>query len=209
MIIHDIGEARRALSLLDPALAAAHDVTPPFAWRSKPGGFPGLVRLVLEQQVSVASANAIWNRLETALGSVGVAEVLAQDVDQLKLHGLSGPKARYVRAIAEAQIAGHIDFTRLPELSDEEASAKLRAIKGIGRWTAEAYLMVCEARRDLFPAADIALQEAVRVLDRLPSRPTEKELYLRAERWRPHRSAAAHLLWAFYTGLKLKTIAFP
>ena len=205
----EIELARAALSLLDPALAIAHKVTPVFAWRGKMGGFAGLVRLVLEQQVSVASANAIWARLETALGIVDVEQVLARDIDQLRLLGLSGQKAKYIRAIAEAQTAGHIDFDRFVDLSDDDASAKLQAIKGIGRWTSEAYLMFCEARIDLFPAGDIALQEAIRVLDRLDTRPTEKQLYTRAELWRPHRSVAAHLLWGYYKGLKQKTIEPP
>lgn len=205
----DLEAARVALSLLDPALAAAHDVVPSFGWKTKPSGFAGLVLLILEQQVSVASAAAVWRRLEAALGTINVEEILARDVDELRLHGLSTQKARYVRAVAEAQIAGHIDFDRLHELSDEEASAGLRQIKGIGRWTSEAFLMICEKRTDFFPAGDIALQEAIRVLDGVPARPTEKALYARAEAWRPYRSAAAHLLWEYYRGLKLKTIQPP
>jgi DNA-3-methyladenine glycosylase II len=205
----EIEAGRLTLSRLDPALAMAHEVTPPFAWRVKPCGFAGLVRLVLEQQVSVASANALWQRLETALGKVGVDEVLASDVDKLRLLGLSGQKARYVRAIAEAQVAGTIDFLTLPKLDTESACAKLIAIKGIGRWTAEAYLTGCEGRVDILPAGDIALQEAIRILDRLLVRPTEKALYIRAESWRPYRGIAAHLLWGYYTGIKLKTIMMP
>lgn len=192
----EIEAGRLALSRLDPALAIAHQATPSFAWRVKPCGFAGLVRLVLEQQVSVASANALWQRLETALGQVGVDQVLASDVGKLRLLGLSGQKAGYIRAIAEAEAAGTIDFLALPKLDTESASAKLIAIKGIGRWTAEAYLMGCEGRVAIFPAGDIALQEAIRILDRLLVRPTEKALYTRAEGWRPYRGIAAHLYGA-------------
>jgi DNA-3-methyladenine glycosylase II len=204
-----IEATRAALGLLDPALAAVHAVTPPFAWRAKPGGFGGLVRLVLEQQVSVASATAIWKRLEEGLGIVSAQEVLARDSDALKAFGLSGQKARYIRAVAEAHIGGQIDFDRLNELDDETATAKLVAIKGIGRWTAEAYLMMCEGRTDFFPAGDVALQEALRVADRAEARLPEKALYARAERWRPYRGIAAHLLWAYYAGIKLRQIRPP
>lgn len=198
----DIAVARAALGALDPALAVAHAGTPVFAWRSKPRGFPGLVKLVLEQQVSVASAAAIWMRLEQGLGTVTPEAVLAQDIDRLKALGLSAPKARYVIALAEAASDGRIDFDRLRKLDDTEAAAELIALKGIGRWTAEVYLMFCEGRRDLFPAGDLALQEGLRLADGAAARLSEKALYARAERWRPYRGAAAHLLWAYFAEMK-------
>ena len=204
-----IEAARAALSLLDPALAVAHAAAPPFEWRKRPGGFAGLVKLVLEQQVSVASAAAVWKRLEQGLGIVGPREVLAQDVDSLKTFGLSGQKARYIRAVAEAHMSGRIDFARLSEHDDETATATLVAIKGVGRWTAEAYLMGCEGRMDLFPAGDVALQEALRLADRAAARLPEKSLYARAERWRPYRGVAAHLLWAYYAIAKMRKTDLP
>ena len=195
-----IKSARETLGRLDPALAIAHEATPPFPWRSKPGGFPGLVRMILEQQVSVVSATAIWNRLEAGLGRVGPDEVLALDPEILKGFGLTRQKTRYIRALAEARI----DFERLADLDDVGATAVLTSVVGIGRWTAEAYLMICDGRMDFFPAGDVALQEAVRVADGAEIRPAEKALYRRAEGWRPLRGVAAHLLWAYYATFKTK-----
>ncbi|HEY5226434.1 MAG TPA: DNA-3-methyladenine glycosylase 2 family protein [Methylovirgula sp.] len=198
----DITLARAALGALDPALAVAHAGTPAFAWRSKPRGFPGLVKLILEQQVSVASAAAIWMRLEQGLGPLTPAAVLVQDIDRLRSFGLSMPKARYVLAVAEATSDGRIDFDRLGGLDDAAAVTELIALKGIGRWTAEVYLMFCEGRSDLFPAGDLALQEGLRLAEGAAARLSEKALYVRAERWRPHRGAAAHLLWAYFAEMK-------
>ena len=199
-----LAATRETLAGLDPALAVAHKAAPVFPWRSKPGGFPGLVRMILEQQVSVVSATAIWNRLEAGLGRVGPEEVRALDPEILKGFGLTRQKTRYIRALAEAKI----DFAALRSLDDRAATATLTAITGIGRWTAEAYLMICEGRTDFFPAGDVALQEAVRAADGAETRPTEKALYLRAEAWRPHRGVAAHLLWAYYASFK-KRGQFP
>ena len=207
-VLPDLGRikaVREALARLDPALAVAHEATPPFPWRSKPGGYPGLVRMILEQQVSVISATAVWNRLEAGLGRVGPEEVLARDAEALRAFGLTRQKARYVRALAEAGI----DFDRLDELDDAAATARLTAVTGIGRWTAEAYLLICEGRPDFFPAGDVALQEAFRVASGSETRPREKALYARAEAWRPHRGMAAHLLWAFYATLKRGRITPP
>lgn len=200
--IEEIAAARAALSLLDPALAIAHEATPAFLWRSKAAGFPGLVKLVLEQQVSVASAAAIWARLEAGLGAVTPKKVLRHNIDALKTFGLSMQKAAYVRAIAEANVAGQLDFEALRTFDDAAAVAMLTAIKGIGRWTAEVYLMFCEGRGDLFPAGDLALQEALRLADRAEARLSQKALYLRAEAWRPHRGVAAHLLWSYYGAIR-------
>lgn len=196
-----IAALRLELAALDPALAVAHAAAPVFPWRSKPGGFPGLVRMILEQQVSVASATAVWLRLEAGLGRVGPEEVLAAAPEVLRAFGLSRQKMRYVRALAEAGI----DFAGLGGLDDRAATARLTAVTGIGRWTAEAYLMICEGRTDFFPAGDVALQEALRAAEGRTERPKEKELSLRAEAWRPHRGMAAHLLWAYYAHLKTKS----
>jgi DNA-3-methyladenine glycosylase II len=199
----DIAVARAALVELDPALARAHAGAPAFEWRSRVGGFEGLFRMIVEQQVSVASAAAIWKRTVDGLdGEVNAAKVLALDVETLRGFGLSSQKARYGHEIARAEAEGRIDFDRLSTLSDQEAVAALVAIKGVGRWTAETFLMFCEGRTDVFPAADIALQEAMRWADRGETRPNEKATALRAEIWRPHRSVAAHLLWGWYGVVK-------
>ncbi|HEX8471394.1 MAG TPA: DNA-3-methyladenine glycosylase 2 family protein [Brevundimonas sp.] len=203
-----ITAARVALAELDPALARAHAGTPVFEWRARIGGYEGLFRMIVEQQVSVASAAAIWSRTVDGLnGEVTPDAVLACDIETLRSFGLSGQKARYGHEIALAQTEGRIEFDHLGRLSDAEATAALVAIKGVGRWTAETFLMFCEGRTDVFPGGDIALQEAMRWADRAELRPNEKQAYLRAERWRPHRSVAAHLLWGWYGGVKRGEIA--
>lgn len=198
-----IAAARARLAACDPALARLHEVTPVFEWRLRPGGFPGLARLIVAQQVSLASAEAIWTRLEAGLGEVAPGPVLACGEPGLLQYGLSRPKARYLHALAEAAP----ELEALERLSDAEAVAALTALKGIGRWTAETYLMFCEGRMDVFPAGDVALQEAMRWADGAAQRPDEKAAYARAERWSPCRGVAAHLLWRCYGAVRRGEIA--
>lgn len=203
-----IAAARQALADADPTLARAHAQTPVFEWRARTGGYEGLFRMIVEQQVSVASAAAIWARTVAGLGGVVTPEaVLALDIEGLRALGLSRPKASYGHEIARAQVEGRIDLTHMAALSDEDAIAALTAIKGVGKWTAETYLMFCENRLDVFPGADIALQEAMRWADGIEARPNEKQAYVRAEIWRPHRAVAAHLLWGWYGGVRRGEIA--
>jgi len=200
--------AREALVALDPSLARAHAQTPAFGWRTRTGGYEGLFRMIVEQQVSVAAAASIWRRVVEGLDrEVTPQSVLARDPESLRGFGLSAQKARYGHEIALAHIDGRIDFDHLERLSDEEAIARLTAIKGVGRWTAETFLMFCEGRRDVFPAGDIALQEAIRWADGAALRPREKEACARAEIWRPHRSVAAHLLWGWYGAVRRGEVA--
>lgn len=199
--------ARKSLAAADPTLAAVEAVTPAFAWRVGLGGFPGLLKMIVQQQVSLASAAAIWARVEAGLPEMTPAIVAAHDEGYLRTLGLSQPKARYARAIAEAHLSGACDFDALRALPDEEAIAALTAIKGVGRWTAEVFLMFTQGRLDLFPGGDVALQEAMRWVDRAEIRPTEKQAYARAELWRPYRGVAAHLLWACYGAVKRREIA--
>lgn len=204
----EIAAAREALVRLDPRLARAHAVTPPFEWRSRPGGFEGLLRMIVEQQVSLAAAAAIWSRVKEGLGGdLTPAAVQARDIETLRTFGLSMQKARYAHEIARAHVEGLIDFGHLERLSDADAIAGLTAIKGVGRWTAETFLMFCEGRTDVFPAGDIALQEAMRWADGAELRPREKAAAARAEAWRPHRSVAAHLLWGWYGAVKRGEVA--
>lgn len=199
---NDLRQARAALVRLDPALARLDRVTPEFAWRLRPGGFAGLVKMVIEQQVSVAAAASIWNRFVAGLGEITPEGVLGHDEDSLKQFGLSRPKARYALAIAQAQNSGLIDFGTIAALDDAEAIAALMALKGVGRWTAETYLMFCHGRLDVFPGGDVALQEAMRWADHALERPNEKQAYARAKAWQPYRGVAAHLLWRCYGGVK-------
>ncbi|HYC69376.1 DNA-3-methyladenine glycosylase [Brevundimonas sp.] len=206
--LDDIEAARRKIVELDPSMARAHAQTPAFEWRRRIGGFEGLFHMIVDQQVSLASAAAIWARVEAGLGGeVTPARTLATDVETLRTFGLSIQKAAYGHEIARANVEGRIDFDHLERLSDEEAIARLTAIKGVGKWTAETFLMFCEGRRDVFPAGDIALQEAMRWADGAALRPREKEAYARAEIWRPHRSVAAHLLWGWYGAVKRGEVA--
>ncbi len=199
---------REALVALDPALARAHAQTPPFEWRLRPGGFEGLFRMIVEQQVSVASAAAIWARVVAGLdGRLTPERVLATRIETLRGFGLSIQKATYGHEIARAHVDGRIDFDHLERLSAEAAITRLIAIKGVGKWTAETFLMFCEGRRDVFPGGDIALREAMRWADGAPLRPTEKQACARAEIWRPHRGVAAHLLWGWYGAVRRGEIA--
>jgi DNA-3-methyladenine glycosylase II len=204
-----IAQARRDLAARDPELAAVDALTPPFEWRVRPGGFAGLVQMLVGQQVSTASADAIWAKLQAGLGAVTAARALQCGDAELRALGLSQQKARYVREIAAAETSGAIDFERLKALPDEEAVAALTAITGVGRWTAEIYLMFAEGRPDLFPAADLALQEAFRAARGDALRPGERALRIRAEVWRPWRGVAAHLLWRYYAVLRSRAVAEP
>jgi DNA-3-methyladenine glycosylase II len=187
-----------ALGRLDPALHRVTQALPLVARRRCPEGFAGMVWLIVGQQVSTASARAVWARLAAATGGVDAATLTTLSDEALRACGFSRPKIAYVRALAEARF----DFAALAMLCDEAAVAALMRLKGVGRWTAETYLMMGEGRADFFPAADIALQEAVRRLDGLEARPDAVATAVRAESWAPHRSAAAHLLWAWYGALK-------
>lgn len=197
-----IASARACLAGVDVALATVDAAIAPFEWRRKTAGFAGLVSLVIEQQVSVASARAILARVETGLGELTPANVLAHDIEALRALGLSIQKARYLHAVAEAQADDDMALTRVATLDDDAATQTLMRIKGIGRWTAEAYLLGGEGRTDLLPAGDLALQEGLRVADGAEQRLNTRELYARAEAWRPHRGVAAHMLWAYYGAIK-------
>jgi DNA-3-methyladenine glycosylase II len=205
----EIEEIRSLLSGMDEVLAIAHAAVEPFEWRIRQFGFVGLVRMIIGQQVSVAAADAIWKRIQLGVGNVTSKNVIKLDVKSLQSFGLSRPKATYVLGIAEAESSGAISFAHLAELRDEEAIERLTALKGVGRWTAEVYLMFCEGRTDLFPAGDLALQEGFRLAARKRQRPTEKDLYARAERWRPNRGVAANLLWSYYRDVRSGKVFLP
>jgi len=148
---------------------------------------------IVSQQVSVASASAIWGRLEAA-GMITPEAVRRASEEELRALGLSRQKAGYARALAEAGI----DFTALRAATTEEVVSELTAVKGIGVWTAEIYAMFSLGHADVFAPGDLALQEAARLLYDLPERPKERALRQRAEAWSPWRSVAARTLWAYY-----------
>jgi DNA-3-methyladenine glycosylase II len=187
-----------ALCADDPELAGIVDRhgIPPF-WAREPG-LPTLVLLVLEQQVSLASARAAFDRLERRLGVVDARGLLASSDVELRADGFSRQKAGYVRALALAVEDGTVDLTLIGRLSDDDVRRALTALPGIGPWTAEVYLLSALRRPDTWPVGDIALQEATRRVLRLTERPSPPELEVIGERWRPHRATAARLLWHLY-----------
>jgi len=161
-------------------------------------GYQTLLRTIVGQQVSVAAAASVWAKLEAALGAGCAPEaLLASDFDTLRTCGLSRQKQGYARSLAELVTSGTLDLHALPA-DDEEAIAALVRVKGIGRWSAEIYLLFAEGRPDIWPAGDLAVQIAVGQLMGLPERPGEKETRLLGDGWRPHRSAMAVLAWHHY-----------
>jgi DNA-3-methyladenine glycosylase II len=195
-----IARGAAELAATDPAMreVLARTGLPPLR-RSAPG-FGGLVRIVVAQQVSTASAAAITGRLEAALERLEPAAVLAASEETLRQAGLSGAKIRTLRSAAEA--ASGIDFDALAAWTAEEAHARLTAIRGIGPWTADIFLIVCLGHPDAFAAGDLALQEAARSALGLEARPTARELAVIAVRWTPWRAVAARLLWSYYRVIK-------
>jgi DNA-3-methyladenine glycosylase II len=184
----------------DPALAAIVEThgMPPF-WTREPG-FATLVLLILEQQVSLASARAAFDRLASELGSVTPDGVLGLDDATLRGVGFSRQKTRYARALATAVLERHLDLETLATLPDSEVRRQLVSLPGIGPWTADVYLLASLSRADLWPVGDVALQAAAQSALGLEQRPDQRELEAIGERWRPHRSVAAQLLWHLYLG---------
>lgn len=178
----------------------AHAGRPPL--RKRPPGFPGLVAIIVSQQVSTASAAAIWKRIIAHYPRLSAKQILEASDDTLKSLGLSGPKIRTLRAVAYAITSRALSLTKLHTHSAEDAIAALTSVKGIGPWTAEIYLLFCLGHPDAFPAGDLALQEAARIGFNLSKRPSPDELIALAERWRPWRGVAAKLLWAYYGAIK-------
>jgi DNA-3-methyladenine glycosylase II len=188
-----VAEGAGWLSRHQPAFARAMGLVGELPLRREPDGFAALLRAIVGQQVSVASARAIWGRLEAA-GLTDAAAMAAASDDDLRAVGLSRQKARYGRALA----AAGIDYAALHALPDREVVATLVAVPGIGVWTAEIYAMFALGRADVFAPGDLALQEAARILFELEARPSERALRAMAEEWSPWRSVAARILWAYY-----------
>jgi DNA-3-methyladenine glycosylase II len=188
-----VAEGAAWLAQAEPRFAHALALTGPLPLRRRPDGFAQLLQAIVAQQVSVASARAIWGRLEAA-GLNEPGPVAAASVEDLRAQGLSRQKARYAQALA---VAG-IDFDSLREAPLDAVVAELTKVKGIGVWTAEIYAMFSLGRADVFAPGDLALQESARILFDLPDRPREKALRSMAEAWSPWRSVAACALWAYY-----------
>ncbi len=168
------------------------------ALRRREPGFEGLAAIIVSQQVSTASANAIFAKVKANFPSLDAAAIAAAVDEDLRACGLSGPKQRTLRAIAAASAEGRLDFEALAHAEADTAHAVLCAIKGIGPWTADVFLLFCLGHADAFPAGDLALQEGAKLALDLAERPDAKALTQLAERWRPLRGVAAHCLWAYY-----------
>jgi DNA-3-methyladenine glycosylase II len=188
---HAIAHLRAA----DPVLATVIDAVGAYEFTPSARGFRALADAIIAQQISIKAAAAIMGRLEQLLGEVTPAQLLAVEPEELRAIGLSGQKARYLRDLAERTAVGALDLEALPALDDDSVIAQLTAVKGIGRWTAEIYLMFALGRPDVLPADDLGLRYAVQQFYQLPAPPPPAELRRIGEAWRPHRSVASWYLW--------------
>ncbi len=188
-----VAEGAEWLAQKEPRFAAALEMTGPLPLRLRDDGFDQLLSAIVSQQVSVASAAAIWARMQDA-DMTTPERIKGASEDDLKACGLSRQKMRYARALAEEGI----DFNALRSTPNEDVFKTLTAVSGVGIWTAEIYAMFSLARADVFAPGDLALQESAKVLFDLPERPKERALREMAQAWSPWRSVAARLLWAYY-----------
>ena len=188
----------RELAARDDALGAVVERCGLPEFWARPPGFATLLLLILEQQVSLASAKAAFDRVASRPGGPTPEAILALSDAELRADGFSRQKTRYARALSAALLDGSLDLDAVGGLDDDEARAALVALPGIGPWTAEVYLLSALRRPDTWPIGDIALQEAVRRALTLSERPSPEQLAELGERWRPHRATAARLLWHLY-----------
>lgn len=200
-IIENGDHVARGLAHLSGACAVMNRIIPlsgEIPLRRRAGGFEGLANIIVAQQVSVASASAIWARTRSIFDPLTPERILAGTDAEMIAAGLSRPKQRTLRAIAEAVVAGTLPLDSLHEKDAAEIRALMTAVKGIGPWTADIYAMFCLGHADAFAAGDLALQEAARMAFNKRKRPDEKQLLALARRWAPWRSVAARVLWAYY-----------
>lgn len=187
-----------AVAGIEPGFARALAVAGYPEPRIRERGYGTMLRTIVGQQVSVAAAASMWRKLEAHIGpELSLERVLESDFDTLRACGLSRQKQGYIRSLCELVVTGAVDFEHLPE-DDEDAIAQLTRIKGVGRWSAEIYLLFAEGRGDIWPAGDLAVQAGLHKLLDLPERPSEKRTRELAEAWRPHRGATAIFTWHCY-----------
>jgi len=198
----DIAAGLGALVAADPRLAEVAAVAGTLPLRRRPGGFAGIAGIVVSQQLSTASASAIWGRLAAAYDPFTPQSLIKARADRLARLGLSRSKIHALKAIARAIAGGVLDCEALPDMPADAAHRALCAVHGIGPWTADSYLLFCLGHPDAWPAGDLALQEAARLAFGLLARPNAKQITVLAEPWRPWRAVAARLLWAYYRAIK-------
>jgi len=191
------GGALAALARLDPDIARALDRYGPPPDRSLPAGFDTLARAIVGQQVSRAAASSIWSRMEAA-GVTDIGGVMAASTEDLMAAGLSRRKAEYLTGIAEEISSGRLSIDDLRAMNGEQVQKRLVAIRGVGAWTADNFRLFALADMDAWPVKDVALQEAMRILKSLQSRPTTAQMEELGEAWRPFRGAGALVLWHLY-----------
>jgi len=198
----DLDVGLTALGTIDPRFVPiiAETGRPPL--RRRAHGYAGLAAIIVSQQLSTASAGAIWGRLTAAFDPFEPAAVMHARPARLARLGLSGAKIRALKAIARAINKGDIDLTKLADIPADEAHSALTVLHGVGPWTADIYLLACLGHSDAWPAGDLALQEAARLAFGLKARPTTKEMAALGDRWRPWRSVAARVLWSYYRLVK-------
>ncbi len=198
----DIEAGTHALCRLEPRFSEFVEMSGMPPLRRAPGGFEGLLRIITEQQVSLASAAAIWGRMQEQLQPMTPEHLGNLSDDELRAPGLSTPKIKTVRALSAAVTSGVCNLDAFPTASDESVYDTLTAIKGIGPWSANVYLLACLGRPDAWPAGDIALQVAAQAAFGLADRPDTKGMNEMAEPWRPWRAVAARILWSHYRVVK-------
>ena len=182
----------------EPAIARALEIAGYPEPRVRETGYMTMLRTIVGQQVSVAAASSMWNKLEAELGEeFAPSDLLERDFDTLRACGLSRQKQGYARSLCELVVAGEVNFDNLPS-DDEEAIAELIKIKGVGRWSAEIYLLFAEGRPDIWPAGDLAVMAGIGKILGMDERPDEKATRALAEAWRPHRGATAIFTWHCY-----------
>lgn len=191
-----------ALTELVPALAPMRAMAGTVLPRVNPRHFAGMAKVICGQQLSVQSAAAIWSRFEAVPGALTPESYLRLDEESVRAVGFSRGKFLALRAVAEAVVAGELDFAAIEALPAEEAIARLVALKGVGPWTAEVYLLFCGGHPDIFPAGDLALLKAAHHGLGLDARPTIKEMIGLARDWSPHRSVAALMFWRYFAAVK-------
>lgn len=198
----DLESGLELLLKLDPRLKEVFRVAGRPPLRKRDGGFTGLSRIVVSQQLSVASANAIWKRVEESFDPFHHDSVLSARAPKFKRAGLSRPKIKTFREVARAVRDRDLDLDALHDMPVDEAHAAMTKIKGIGPWTADIYLLFCIGHADAWPAGDLAVQEAIRIAFKLRKRPDAKRMNKLGEKWRPVRGVAAYLFWAYYAAIK-------
>jgi DNA-3-methyladenine glycosylase II len=207
MNVHDEAELAAAVKALAKSCAVirkAHKAIGVPPWRVRPTGYAGLASIIAYQQVSTKAAATIWGRVDAMLGKITPKAVLAASDADLRTCGLSRPKISHIKSIAAAVEDRSLNFGRLARKSDDAAREELTAVKGIGPWTADVYLMFALGRHDVFPHADIGLSESYKMLAGEAVRRTPKDFLQVGERWRPYRGVAAVMLWAYINDIRGK-----